>query len=274
MKKLLLVFDGRYYPETLLRFVLRIREGSAVSVRAVLLNSTDMTALWSFPVAPGTGAPYVPPIPDVTDEAQEAEANADRITQWLKDNNLSGTCIRQSEGPVFETIKKESRFADIMLLCGDHFFAHFGHQPNDYLKQTLHISECAMILVPDNAPFPERTVMAYDGSAASVYAIRQLAYLLPEMCNLPATFLHAGEGGDVPYAELIVDLAERWYPNAHWEHLLSSKRDQLSEHLAGLEDGLVVCGAFERGVISQFFRDSTVSRVIKSQNVPLFIAHH
>jgi len=45
-------------------------------------------------------------------------------------------------------------------------------------------SECPMMLIPEKVSLSEDIILMYDGTAASVHAVKQFAYVFPELVNI------------------------------------------------------------------------------------------
>ncbi|RYG40522.1 MAG: hypothetical protein EOO01_27150, partial [Chitinophagaceae bacterium] len=190
MKKILLVFDSHHYPQSLLDFVVNLHQLKPLSVTAVFLSPMDFSALWAFPIVPGSAGPYIAGQDDVALDEKKMHDHIQRFEATCVKNDITFRVHNDTSGLVFEEIKKESRFADLMLISSEHFYNVFGDQPNEYMKEVLHTSECAVLLLPDSFVFPKRLLLAYDGSASAVFAIKQFAYLLPELSNLDTTLVY------------------------------------------------------------------------------------
>ena len=82
-------------------------------------------------------------------------------------------------------LKKETRFADLLIISSEKFYINLASEaPNPYLHEALNRAECPVVVVPETFRFPQRNVLAYDGSETSLFAIKQFAYLFPELCKM------------------------------------------------------------------------------------------
>ncbi len=274
MKKVLLVFDGHHYPQSLIDFVLELNRIQPVFLTAVFLSPMDFSALWVFPIAPGSSGPYIPGQSDVLLDEEKLSGHVKRFENTCISNDISFRIHNDTSGPVFEEVKKETRFADLMLISSEHFYNLFGDQPNEYMKEVLHTSECGILLLPDQFIFPKRLILTYDGSSSSVFAIKQFAYLLPELCSLNATLVYGNENQDkLPDQVLIEELCLKHYGNLKLQRLHTESKAQLASWIRDQSASLVISGSFGRPAISQFFKKSMLTELIRSQKLPLFIAH-
>ena len=72
-----------------------------------------------------------------------------------------------------------------------------------------------LLLVPEKFDFPESIILAYDGSENSVFAIKQFAYLFPELSNRQTLLVYANDDAeeDFPDKIQIEELAARHFSN-------------------------------------------------------------
>ena len=92
-------------------------------------------------------------------------------------------------------LKAETRFADVLIIGSEVFYENLGGKLNEYLQDILHRSECPVVVVPEKYDFPKTNILCYDGSESSVYAIKQFAYLFPELTKHPTLLVYVHEDG-------------------------------------------------------------------------------
>lgn len=271
MKKVIIAFDGMHFPEPALRFAGSLHALSPIHITGVFLNSVDYSALWAFPMMPG--APGFS-LSETDTDRDLLDANIRRFEDSCRNMGISYKVHDDSGGMVFEEIKKESRFADFLLIYSEQFYQNLGKQPNDYLKTILQTAECPVILAPESQDFPRNLVLAYDGSESSVFAIKQFAYLFPELCKRQTWLLHAGlEATDVPDQVYIEDLVLRHFQHLSIDVMESRSSAALRVWMETHGNPLVVTGAFGRSGLSQLFHKSFLTDLIQRHQTPLFIAH-
>src|SRR5699024_10046853 len=98
---------------------------------------------------------------------------------------------------------RESRFADLLLMGSHSFFMTDNDEiPNGYITDLLHHVESPIVIAPENnILFPQRIVFLYDGSADSVFAIKQFINLFPELSHIPATVIFITDDDEEPVPE-------------------------------------------------------------------------
>jgi nucleotide-binding universal stress UspA family protein len=121
-------------------------------------------------------------------------------------------------------------------------------------------------------------VLLYDGAPSSVYAIRQFSYLLSGLASLPVTVLTIAppeKSLHVPDNRLMKELMKRHWPHAEYEVHHGLAEEEIIRQLAREDEGtLVVLGAYRRGNLSRWFRESMADILMRETKLPLFVAHN
>ena len=276
MKKVLLVFDGLNFSKGAFEFARRLNEKSKILATAVFLPQVNYANLWSYAATAG-GTVAVPSIPLIEDEeAEQIGKNMERFEILCANNKIEFRIHKDYYNFALPELKRESRFADLVILGSESFYSRIGvGDPNDYLKMALHDVECPVILVPEKFVFPENTVLTYDGSDSSVYAIKQFAYLFPEFTRQPTLLVYSKREleNDIPDIEFIEELAGRHFSELTIMKLHFDPKDFFASWVADKKNAIVVSGAFGRSSFSRAFKKSFIKDVIKDHKLPIFITH-
>lgn len=273
MKKILLLFDGRNFHENSLAFAQQLHLLSPITVTGLFAPVVSLASLWSYAAAGQTGAP-VPALLEA-DEDAEVKEHIQRFEGLCAASRIPYRVHQAVYDLALPALRHESRFADLLILSGDTFYHEmlFGDAAR-YLRDALHDAECPVLVLPEKATVPSSVLVAYDGSRASVYAMKQFAYLFPEWSRVETTLLHSGKGHPdaLPEAPLIGELA-----GAHFKHLhqraFEGGREALREWTEAQPDALLVAGSFARSWLSELFRDSFAAELLRHRKMPVFIAH-
>lgn len=122
------------------------------------------------------------------------EYSEDRFTKLCDKYGIEYRIHEHFESFSMESLQKEMRFADLAIIDSEAFYKNYDDdQPNSHLKTVLHNAECPVLLVPEGFDKIENIILAYDGSEASVFAIKQFANLLPELCSNKTLLVYADE---------------------------------------------------------------------------------
>ena len=192
-------------------------------------------------------------------------------------NNRGANCsLHHDEGSPVVDIIKESRFAELLIVDPEMSFKEKKEIPSGFIKEVLAKSECPVVLAPFSFYGIDEILFAYDGSPASVFAIKQFIYLFPELTGKKVTVLQVNEHGDNAFTEKnkVGELLQMHYSSIGFQLLHGKASDELFGYLLGKKNVFVVMGAFGRSMLSGFFKHSTAELILKTINLPVFIAHH
>jgi hypothetical protein len=274
MKKVLLAFDGSNFSKGACEFARMLNEKNPILLTAAFLPQVDYANLWSFSGG-GIAAPlYVPLVED--DDSIAVKKNIERFETFCQKNGIDYRVHKDFYDFALPELKKESRFADLLILGGETFYENLAaKEPNDYLKEALHGIECPAVVVPEEFEFPIVNVLTYDGSESSVFAIKQFAYLFPEFSGNKTVLIYLKEKGEdmLPEQVSIEELAARHFNDLTLLRLEANPKKYLGSFLLENKGAIVVSGAFGRSAFSRSFKKSFVTETLKEHRTPLFIAH-
>ncbi|MEO5593092.1 MAG: hypothetical protein ABIR15_18680 [Chitinophagaceae bacterium] len=176
-----------------------------------------------------------------------------------------------------EVIVKESRFSDMLILDAEMSFNKDQTGVlSDLTKAVLTKSECPVMIAPYAFGDIEEIIFAYDGSASAVFAMKQFAYLFPGLTDKKLTVLQVNgrEDETIKDRNNILGLLQMHYSAVGFRILTGLASDTLFTYLMGKQNAVVIMGAFGSHKLSQTYRQSTAEPLVKTINLPLFIAHH
>jgi hypothetical protein len=184
--------------------------------------------------------------------------------------------VHRDQGfPATELIE-ESRFADLIVIdSGFSMNTHHEGGPTEFVNDILKNAECPVVLAPENFDGINEIIVAYNGSASSVFALKQFTYLFPQLGDKKITAVQVNETGR--WEEEGKYNFSEWlrihYRNVHFEALTGETDRALFDYLVKKEGVLLVMGAYGRNALSQFLKHSRAELLIKSLRQPIFIAH-
>lgn len=272
MKKVIIPFSGSQFSKGAISFADNLHSIKPILLTGVFLPAVDYARIFFFPTA--FSAPtYIPVEEDF--EEDEVEANIDQFARYCQKNLIEYRVHKDLYDSAIPQLTKETRFADLMIIGSETFYkSGVTYGSNEYLKDALHETECPAIIVPEEFTFPTHVVLAYDGSAASVFAIKQFAALFPELCNRKTILVFAGnEKNKIPDPVLIEELAARHFSDLTITKLTADSKDEIINWFYPHKDALIVSGSFGRSGMSELFRKSFIMDIIKEYNTPVFVAH-
>src|SRR5207253_53378 len=113
-------------------------------------------------------------------------------------------------------LAKESRFSDLLVISEEMFFRNWGaEQPNHFLRQVLHHAECPVMIVPENYTTIEKVLVAFDGKADALFALKSFSMLFPALSDLETNMVYIGDEEDekIPDLEYLEEYAARHFSN-------------------------------------------------------------
>jgi hypothetical protein len=171
---------------------------------------------------------------------------------------------------------EETRFADLLLVSSDLFYKNIAAtQPNYYLEELLKKAECPVMLVAENYKQPSQVLLSYDGGESAMFAIKQFAYLFPELANMETILLSVTEDKpeELPEYGMVTELLARHYPNLQLQNVKMANKKLFVDWLAMQPNSFIIMGAFSRSMFSELFKKSFARNVIQDIKMPLFISH-
>lgn len=274
MRKILLAFDGTNFSRGAFEFARQLNQQSPGLVTGVFLPQVNYSNIWSYA---GTAAMSPMFIPMAENEDIIAiEKNIARFESLCQKNHIEYRVHKDFTDFALPALFKETRFADLLILGSENFYASLGiGEPNESTTDTLHGTECAVLVVPEKFQFPESNILAYDGSDDSVFAIKQFAYLFPELCRNKTLLVYAKEEAskELPDEVYIEELAARHFTDLTLLKLQINPKDFFERWIRDRKGSVLVSGAFGRSIFSRIFKKSFVTDTIRDHNIPVFVTH-
>ena len=272
MKKVLIVFDGTQFATGSFNFAVELNTLQPILLTGVFLPQVDFANLWSY--ASGGSGPMFAPLLETVD-AEVIQRNIETFSKLCIKNNIEFRVHKDVMDFALPELKRETRFADLLIIGSETFYTNLGAgEKNAYLHEAISQSECPVMVVPEKAEVPGSIVLAYDDSKSSVYAIKQFAYLFPELAARPTLLVYVSENGnDFPNAAYIEELASRHFPDLSFLKLEMDPRKYFSTWMSEKKGSMLIVGAYGRSGFSRLFKASFVSEVVSEHTLPVFIAH-
>ncbi|RBL91405.1 universal stress protein [Chitinophaga flava] len=219
------------------------------------------------------------PIPGVRLEEQKElyrDENIRRFHQCCTGSGINSV-VHQHTGMPLKAVLKESRYADLIVIDAATTFSWRPETaPTGFVRDILEKAECPVIIAPENFKSVHEIILTYNGSGASVFAIKQFTYLLPQLHDHKVTLLSVTPPGK-PLQDDVEKLKE-WL-HAHYNDVSieiaedDNVEARLMEYLSGRENVMIVMGAFGRSLLSNLFAPNPMKSVIQLITQPMFIAH-
>ncbi len=273
MKKLIIALDGQHFPKGAFNFVKSINSKSKVLLAGIFLSPVDYSKVLAF-----TGMEGVTLMPEWLMRNEDdvvVNKNISLFKEVCSAEGIEYRIHKDTDLMAIASLIEETRFADSLLISSDLFYQNVSkEQPNFYLEEVLKRSECPVMLVPENYQEPGQVILTYDGNESSVFAIKQFAYVYPELAKKETILLAITHQEDeLPEYSLVSELVSRHFPNLKVQSLHLKHKKDFSEWMLNKPNSFIIMGAFSRSIFSQLFKKSFASDVIHDIKMPLFISH-
>ena len=269
MKKILLVFNGHEFSGHLFDFMSEQSPLRSALLTGVFLSPVDYSIVWGYPLPLGGFGDT---------EVANAELIAENVSKFsalCTERGFEYVVHNEVQDSIAEALKRETRYADLLIVSGNMFYnTSDTDDPGYYMRHTLHEAECPVMILPENFKYPETNLLTYDGSEASVYAIKQFAYLFPEWCARKTYLVYASaKSGEIPDKEYIDELVSRHFPSIITSKLEFNPDKYFNTWVTDEERPMVVTGAYKRSLLSELLKKSFIADTIHDHKFPIFIAH-
>lgn len=233
--------------------------------------------------AAGTTAPFEVGVDDVTMTPQfdasiheVLEARADdlktHMDDLLKRLELSAEVELASGSPAAAILERaDTRTLSVLGKEGE---AAEGDTSRlgSVAERVVRRAEGAVLLVPQHFFKPRRVVLGYDGSAGAEAAL-EYTLGVAQYLDVPVLALSAQEDEAAAQKQLdsVRARAEREGLRLETEYRYGNPTEAILS--ATHEGDLLAIGAFGSGRLTEFFRGSTTSSVVRRANVPVLLHH-
>lgn len=271
-KQILFVCAGSEFPQGAFNFLLQMQQEEQVSVLGLFFSPTDYEA-----IATASQLPIQGPYDRVMEKAREVVAANKALFAKQCDQHYIRYQMHENDNHWDKNILvKESRYADVILLSGEMFYADINlGQPDGCLREALRAAECPLLVIPENYQQCDHLFFAFDGSKESVFAMKQFGYLFPQFTDLPAEVVYVKD----EISNTIPDLEHlRRYARLHFEsmgfsklHFTASRNfaNWIGEH----KQVMLVTGSYGRSSFSYLGKRSFAEQVVHDHKIPVFICH-
>ncbi|QEC69200.1 universal stress protein [Panacibacter ginsenosidivorans] len=286
MEKILVVIDVLSPDEKTLNFACYLANANHSKLTGVFLENLsyeDRAVIKSM-----YGSPYIETIltTDIPDNILKRKACEMAIIQFNKVCKNKGVAhyVHLDRGIPAEELIEESRFADFLIIDAETSFSKRTESiPTKFVKDVLANTECPVIISPDSFDGVDEIIFAYDGSGSSVYAIKLFTYLFPQFTDRMIRIVHVNKDDENIVSEnrKLKEWLQSHYSNidmvvlqGELGKLQGELGKELFAYLLEKENMFVVMGAYGRSWVSNLFTKSDADLVVKSINLPVFIAHY
>jgi nucleotide-binding universal stress UspA family protein len=278
MKKMIAAFDGLKFSNSTMEYAVHLTQNNNMHLVGIFLN--DMTYhSYKFSEVLDTHGAIVEKRKNTLDQKdkdirKQAENSFEKYCQELGLNYS----IHHNRLIAIQELLHESIYSDLLLIDANETFSRYEKEPPTHFIQDLLAGvHCPVLLVPKKYKPIEKIILLYDGEPSSVYAIKMFSYVLDSLKHLPIEVLSVksrNQSSHVPDNTLMKEFMKRHFPNVEYTVLKGEAESEIISYFkAQHENILTVLGAYRRGMISQWIRESLADVLMKQFKIPLFVAH-
>ncbi|CAN5751927.1 hypothetical protein BH11BAC4_BH11BAC4_18440 [soil metagenome] len=245
---------------------------------ALLLAGAFLHAVNFEEFLPGVFATYSGPVVQFMEEEKELlKKQVQHFEDLCHRNGIEYRVHDESMNWNIEDLEKETRFTDMMVMSEELFCNEFNQrEPNSFMQQTIHRSECPVVCVPEKfRPF-NKIVFAYDGGKDSMFALKQFCNLFPGFAENETNIVYARQGDNdiIPDLAYLEEYAGRHFKNLNFEKLPFNGKKHFGSWVKDKDDILLVSGSYGRSGLSTSISKSFIDDIIHEHHIPVFIAHN
>lgn len=278
MKKIIAAFDGLKYAAGTRDYAVYLAKQTGTHLVGVFLDDPIYKSYNAYDLLVTKNL--------MPDQLQEYEAK-DKLTRNNAAANFEKICglekleytVHHDKNIALQELKHESIYADLLVIDSSETLTHYPEKlPTRFIRDLLSDVQCPLLLVPKKYKPIQKIILLYDGKPSSVFAIKMFSYLLPELNAIDTEVVSVNPVAattHVPDKKLMKEFMKRHFPKAKYTVLKGLAEEEIVKYLLQIkEDAIVVLGAYKRGNVSRWFRESMADVLMKELKLPLFVAHN
>jgi nucleotide-binding universal stress UspA family protein len=277
MKKIIVAFDGLKYSESTRDYAVYMAKQTNTHLVGVFLDDPTYTSYKIYELITKDGVSE--------DKLRKLDAK-DKATRHIASANFEKACqnaslqytVHHDHSIALPELKHESIYADLVIIDSKETLTHYTEKlPTRFIRDLLSDAQCPVLVAPQKYKPIQKVILLYDGSPSSVHAIKMFSYLLPELADGDIEVISVKPVDStlhMPNSKLMKEFMKRHFPKAKYIVTKGFAEDEIIKQLKQTqENALVVLGAYRRGTVSRWFRESMADTLMKQVKMPLFIAH-
>ena len=278
MKKIIAAFDGLKYSESTSDYAINLAKQMNTHLIGVFMDDQIYTSYNFYNLIEKEGVSEEKLKKFEAKDKAARDAAAENFEKACQQSGLEYT-LHHDRNMAIQELKHESIYADLLIIDSKETLTHYTEKlPTRFIRDLLGDAQCPVLIVPKKYKPIDKIILLYDGEPSSVHAIKMFSYLLPQFENLDTEIITANPINStlhLPDNKLMKEFMKRHYPKAKYIVTKGCAEDEIIKHLKQTSDNaLVVIGAYRRGTVSRWFRESMADSLMKEVKLPLFIAHN
>ena len=278
MKKLSAAFDGLKFSEATMKYAVRLAADNNALLTGIFLESFLYHSFHLFDMVGSQGVSKVK-LKHLLEKDKETRLNAAAIFKEHCKKLEVDYMVHHDHVFALDDLVKESIYSDLLIIGAHETVSNIIEEPpTTFICNLLAETQCPVLVVPQKYTDIKKVVLLYDGSPSSVFAVKMFNYLLPLLRDLETEVLYVTEDREhsaMPEDKLIKEFIRCHCPTAQHVILTGDPGQQIISYLKKQQlNTLVVLGAYQRGVVSRWFKSSMANELMAELQIPLFITHY
>jgi nucleotide-binding universal stress UspA family protein len=278
MKKIIAAFDGLKYSENTREFALNLAKQTGAHLVGVFMDDFLYNSFKIYELVAKEG---------VLENNLKKLKEKDEDTRAAAAADFAAACeqygleysVHHDRNIALQELKQESIYTDLLVIDSKETLTHYSEElPTRFIRDLLGDVQCPVLLVRGKFKPLKKIILLYDGEPSSVHAVKMFSYLLPQLKDTDTEVISVKPASTtlhLPYNKLMKEFMKRHCPQAKYTVLNGFAEDEIVTHLKKQPGNtLVVLGAYRRGNVSRWFRESMADILMKETKLPLLIAHN
>lgn len=278
MEKIIAAIDGLKFSESTRDYAISLAKKANAHLVGIFLDDFTYNSYKIYDLIAKDGVSETRLKKFRQKDAATRKKSAENFVTACRDAGITYS-IHHDKSIALQELLQESIYSDLLIIDSKETFTHYDEEPpTRFVRELLVNVQCPVLVVPPKYKPIKKIVLLYDGEPSSVYAIKMFGYLFPgfkdestEVISVNDNFqsLHLSNN------KLVKEYMKRHYPKASFTVLKGMAETEIVRYLKNLKENcLVVSGAYRRGMVSRWFRQSMADVLMKELKQPLFIAHN
>ncbi len=277
MKKIIAAFDGLKYSISTRDYAIDLAKKTNAHLVGVFMEDLTYTSYKIYELITSDG---ISPAKLKKLEQYDKDKRMAAVRDFEKKCRESGIeySIHRDRKIAIHELKHEAIYADLLVIDSNETLTHYTEKlPTRFIRDLLVDAQCPVLLVPAQYKPVQKIILLYDGAPSSVYAIRLSSYMLPGLKQLTTEVLSVKPVHStlkLPDDTLMKEFIKTRFPAAKFIIMKGQPEEKIKKYLQAQHGhALVVLGAYSRGNVSRWFKESMADVLMKDTKLPLFVAH-
>jgi len=278
MKKIIAAFDGLKYATSTRDYAIALTKQTNAHLVGVFLEDPYYTGYKIYELIEQDG---------INQAKLKKLSEKDRVARQAAVEDFETRCkqagiefsVHRDHAIAKQELKHETVYADLLIISNRETLTHFTEPlPTPFIKDILADAQCPVLVVPEKYRPIEKLIFLYDGGPSAVHAIKMSSYTMPELKDLEKEVVAVNPVNGtkhLPSGKQMKEFMKRHFPKAVYTVLKGFSDVTITRHLKETKShALVVLGAYRRGTVSRWFKESMADTLLKETKLSLFIAHN